>query len=181
MGLAPYGEPTFRDLILSELIDLKEDGSFRLNLRYFDFMAGLTMTNHEFDRLVGGPLRKPEAALTQRHMDLARSIQAVTEEVMLRMARHAHSLTGSRNLCLGGGVALNCVGNGRILREGPFEKIWIQPAAGDAGGALGAALLGWHHYRAQPRGIHGEQDAQRGSLLGPAYDGAQFLNQHAIP
>ncbi len=181
MGLAPYGEPVYRDLILSELIDLKDDGSFRLDLRYFDFMTGLTMTNREFDWLVGGPPRKPEAALTQRHMDLARSIQAVTEEVMLRMARHAHALTGSRHLCLAGGVALNCVGNGRILREGPFEKIWIQPAAGDAGGALGAALLGWHHYQNQPRKISGEEDSQRGSLLGPAYDAAEFLRTAAIP
>ena len=181
MGLAPYGEPVFRDLILSELIDLKPDGSFRLNLRYFDFMAGLTMTNRAFDRLLGGAPRKPEAELTQRHMDMARSIQAVTEEVMLRLARHAYGLTGSRNLCLAGGVALNCVGNGRILREGPFEKIWIQPAAGDAGGALGAALLGWHHYQQQPRKVSGEGDAQRGSFLGPAFDAAEFLKHAAIP
>lgn len=181
MGLAPYGEPVFRDLILSELIDLKPDGSFRLNLRYFDFMTGLTMTNRAFDRLLGGPRRKPEAELTQRHMDMARSIQAVTEEVMLRLARHAHGLTRARNLCLAGGVALNCVGNGRILREGPFERIWIQPAAGDAGGALGAALLGWHHYHQQPRSVSGEGDAQRGSFLGPAYDAAEFLKSAAIP
>ncbi|PYJ11533.1 MAG: hypothetical protein DMF06_02530 [Verrucomicrobia bacterium] len=181
MGLAPYGEPTYRDLILSELLDLKEDGSFRLNLRYFDFMAGLRMTNAAFDRLFGGPPRKPEAELTQRHMNIARSLQAVTEEVMLRLARHAHTLTGERNLCLAGGVALNCVGNGRILREGPFEKIWIQPAAGDAGGALGAALLGWHHYRGQPRKVSGDEDAQRGSFLGPAYDAAEFLKGAAIP
>ena len=181
MGLAPYGEPAFRDLILSELIDLKDDGSFRLNLRYFDFMVGLTMTNGAFDRLFGGPPRKPEAELTQRHMNIARSIQAVTEEVMLRLARHAHALTGARNLCLAGGVALNCVGNGRILREGPFEKIWIQPAAGDAGGALGAALLGWHHYHGQPRKVSGDRDAQRGSFLGPAYDAAEFLKRAAIP
>ncbi len=181
MGLAPYGEPRFQELILSELIDLKEDGAFRLNLRYFDFMAGLTMTNRRFDKLFGDPVRKPETALTQRHMDVARSIQAVTEEVMLRLARHAHALTGSRHLCLAGGVALNCVGNGRVLREGPFEKIWIQPAAGDAGGALGAALLGWHHYQKQPRKISDEADAQRGSFLGPAYDAAEFLKRVAIP
>lgn len=181
MGLAPFGEPVFRDLILSELIDLKEDGSFRLNLRYFDFMAGLTMTNAAFAQLFGGSRRKPEAELTRRHMDLARSIQAVTEEVMLRLARHAHALTGARNLCLAGGVALNCVGNGRILREGPFENIWIQPAAGDAGGALGAALLGWHHYHKQPRNVSGEGDAQRGSFLGPAYDAAEFLRSAAVP
>jgi carbamoyltransferase len=181
MGLAPYGEPAFRDLILSELINLKDDGSFRLNLRYFDFMAGLTMTNAAFDRLFGGPRRKPEAELTPRHMNIARSIQAVTEEVMLRLARHAHALTGARHLCLAGGVALNCVGNGRILREGPFEKIWIQPAAGDAGGALGAALLGWHHYGKQPRKVSGEGDAQRGSFLGPAYNASEFLKRAAIP
>jgi carbamoyltransferase len=181
MGLAPYGEAAFRDLILSELIDLRDDGSFRLNLRYFDFMVGLTMTNATFDRLFGGPRRKPEAALTQRHMNIARSIQAVTGEVMLRLACHAHALTGARNLCLAGGVALNCVGNGRILREGPFEKIWIQPAAGDAGGALGAALLGWHHYHKQPREISGEGDTQRDSFLGPAYDAAEFLKGAAIP
>lgn len=181
MGLAPYGEPVFRDLIFSELIDLKEDGSFRLNLRYFDFMAGLTMTNRAFDRLFGGPPRKPEAELAQRHMDIARSIQAVTEEAMLRLARHAHALSGASNLCLAGGVALNCVGNGRILREGPFEKIWIQPAAGDAGGALGAALLGWHHYYKQPRRVSGDRDAQGGSFLGPVYDAAEVLKRAAIP
>jgi carbamoyltransferase len=181
MGLAPYGEPKFRDLILSELIDLKSDGSFRLNLRYFDFMAGLTMTNRAFDKLFCGPPRKGEAELTQRHMDLARSIQAVAEEVMLRMARHAYELTGERHLCLAGGVALNCVGNGRILREGPFEKIWIQPAAGDAGGALGAALLGWHRYHKQPRQTRDGRDVQGGSFLGPAYQAAQFLKEHAIP
>jgi carbamoyltransferase len=181
MGLAPYGEPKFRDLILSELLDLKSDGSFRLNLRYFDFMAGLTMTNRAFDQLFGGPPRKPEGELTQRHMDLARSIQAVAEEVMLRMARHVHELTGERHLCLAGGVALNCVGNGRILREGLFEKIWIQPAAGDAGGAFGAALIGWHRYHEKPRQVSGQGDAQRGSFLGPAYDAAPFLKEHAIP
>ena len=181
MGLAPYGEPVFRDLILSELIDLKDDESFHLNLRYFDFMAGLTMTNRAFDRLVGGPPRQPEGELTQRHMDLARSIQVVTEEVMLRLARHAHALTGARRLCLAGGVALNCVANGRILREGPFEKIWIQPAAGDAGGALGAALLGWHHYHQKPRAVSGDRDSQAGSFLGPAYDAAEFLTREGIP
>jgi len=181
MGLAPYGEPVFRDLILGELIDLKDDGSFRLNLRYFNFMAGLTMTNRAFDRLVGGARRKPETELTQRHMDLARSIQVVTEEVMLRLARHAHALTAEKNLCLAGGVALNCVANGRILREGPFEKLWIQPAAGDAGGALGAAFLGWHHHQQQPRKISGVGDAQRGSFLGPAYDATAFMQREKIP
>ncbi len=181
MGLAPYGEPKFRELILSELIDLKEDGSFRLNLRYFDFIVGLTMTNRAFDRLVGGPPRKPEAELTQRHMDLARSVQAVTEEVMLRLARRAHSLTGSKQLCLAGGVALNCVGNGRILRESNFDKIWIQPASGDAGGALGAALLSWYHYHQQPRKVEQDRDSQFGSFLGPSYDAADFLRNGSIP
>jgi carbamoyltransferase len=181
MGLAPYGEPTFRETILSELIDLRDDGSFRLNLKYFNFMAGLTMTNQAFDRLFGGPPRKPETGLTQRHMDIARSIQAVTEEVMLRLGRYAHHLVPGRHLCLAGGVALNCVGNGRLLREGPFEEIWIQPAAGDAGGALGAALLGWHHYQDQPRQVSGEGDIQHGSFLGPEYDAREFLKRAAIP
>jgi carbamoyltransferase len=181
MGLAPYGEPAFRDLILSELVDLKDDGSFRLNLRYFDFVAGLRMTNRAFDELFGGPPRKPEAQLTQRHMDMARSLQDVTEEVMLRLARYAQETTGERYLCLAGGVALNCVGNGRILREGPFEKIWIQPAAGDAGGALGAALLGWHKYHGRPRNVVAGIDSQAGSFLGPAYDAAAFLEREAVP
>jgi carbamoyltransferase len=181
MGLAPYGEPKFRDLILSELIDLKSDGSFQLNLDYFGFMAGLTMTNRAFDELFGGPPRKPEAELSQRHMDVARSVQAVAEEVMLAMARHAHELTGERYLCLAGGVALNCVGNGRILREGPFETIWIQPAAGDAGGALGAALVGWHHHQDQPRRGTAGRDSQQGSFLGPAFDPAPLLRRENIP
>ncbi|MEY2502640.1 MAG: carbamoyltransferase [Verrucomicrobiota bacterium] len=181
MGLAPYGEPKFRDLILSELVDLNADGSFRLNLRYFDFMTGLTMTNTAFDRLFGAVPRKPEAELAQLHLDIARSLQAVTEEVMLRMARHAFELTGEPHLCLAGGVALNCVANGRILREGPFEKIWIQPAAGDAGGALGAALLGWHRYHDKPRAAKHQTDSQRGSFLGPNYDAAAFLDREAVP
>jgi carbamoyltransferase len=181
MGLAPYGEPKFRDLILSELVDLKADGSFRLNLRYFDFMTGLTMTNTAFDRLFGAAPRKPEAELAQLHLDIARSLQAVSEEVMLRMARHAFELTGEPHLCLAGGVALNCVANGRILREGPFEKIWIQPAAGDAGGALGAALLGWHRYHDKPRAAKHLTDSQRGSFLGPHYDAAAFLDREAVP
>lgn len=144
MGLAPYGEPRFVDAILTELMDLREDGSFRLNQQYFSYLSGLTMTNGAFSALVGTPPRAPEAKLTQLHMDLARSVQEVCSEVMLRMARHAHRITGIRNLCLAGGVALNCVGNGRLLREGPFDDIWIQPAAGDAGGALGVAQLIWH-------------------------------------
>lgn len=180
MGLAPYGSPTFRETILSELVDLCEDGSFRLNLKYFNFVAGLTMTSPAFDELFGGPPRKPETALMQRHMDLARSIQVVTEEVMLRLGRHAREITGSRRLCLAGGVALNCVGNGRILREGSFDDIWIQPAAGDAGGALGAALLGWHHYHGRPRYVSGKADAQGGSFLGPEYDARAFLKASEI-
>ncbi|MFM1770634.1 MAG: hypothetical protein RJA22_3163 [Verrucomicrobiota bacterium] len=168
MGLAPYGRPVYRDLILRELIDLKEDGSFRLNLRYFNFPVGLTMTNAAFARLFGGPPRRPESALTQRDMDLARSIQEVTEEVLLRLARQVRRETGQRNLCLAGGVALNAVANGRLLREGVFDRVWIQPAAGDAGGALGAALLGWHHVLGQPRAADGVRDAMQGSYLGPA-------------
>ncbi len=181
MGLAPYGEPSFRDLILSELVDLKPDGSFRLNLRYFDFIAGLRMTNRSFDDLFGGPPRQPDGELTPRHLDVARSLQAVTEEIMVGMARQARELTDERHLCLAGGVALNCVGNGRILREGLFEKIWIQPAAGDAGGALGAALLGWHHYHDKPRKVSAGNDSQRGSFLGPAYDAGAFLEREAVP
>jgi carbamoyltransferase len=169
MGLAPYGEPRFVDLIRKHLIDLKEDGSYRLDLRYFDYCAGKQMTSPAFHSLFGGPPRSPESPLTQHHMDLAASIQKVTEEVMLRTARHVHALTGQKNLCLAGGVALNCVGNGRILREGPFERIWIQPAAGDAGGALGAAQFLWHHLLDKPRPVVPD-DSQSGSLLGPHYD-----------
>ena len=168
MGLAPYGEPRFADVIRERLIDLKQDGSFRIDLDYFNYCQGLTMTSKRFERLFGGPPRKPESPLTQREMDLAASIQTVTEEIMLRAATHVHERTGARNLCLAGGVALNCVGNGRLLREGPFEKIWIQPAAGDAGGALGVALFIWHQLLGNPRSAR-SGDAQRGSLLGPAY------------
>ena len=168
MGLAPYGEPRYRDLILRELVDLKEDGSLRLNLSYFPYCHGLTMTGRKFARLFGGPRRRPETPLTQREMDMAASIQAVTEEAMLRAARHVHKETGAKHLVLAGGVALNCVGNGRILRESPFESIWIQPAAGDAGGALGAALFVWHQLLGNERSSDG-QDIQAGSLLGPAY------------
>ncbi len=184
MGLAPYGEPRYKDLILSELLDLKEDGSFKMNMDYFDYCAGLTMTSRKFDRLFGGPPRKPESRLTQRDMDLARSVQEVTEEIMLRMARHVHRVTGQRRLCLAGGVALNCVGNGKILRNGPFDAIWIQPAAGDAGGALGAALFVWHQYLEHERRADGTRDFQQGSLLGPAYgngDLRRYLTGNAIP
>jgi len=169
MGLAPYGEPKYVDLIYRELMDLREDGSFTLNQKYFNYLSGLTMTNEAFDRLFGGPPRVPESKLTQKEMDLARSVQDVCEEVMLRMARTLHRDTGLNNLCMAGGVALNCVGNGRLLREGPFENIWIQPAAGDAGGALGVAQLIWHRYCAQPRTVVPGRDSMRGSYLGPSF------------
>ncbi len=168
MGLAPYGDPKYRDLILGTLIDLKEDGSFRLNLDYFDYCTGLRMTNSRFDELFDGPARGPKELLTQKHMDLAASIQAVTEEVMLRLTR-ALAKEGSRNLCLAGGVALNCVANGKVLRDGAFENIWVQPAAGDAGGALGAALTAYHSFQNQPRHVNGVMDAMEGSYLGPSY------------
>ena len=167
MGLAPYGEPKYVDLILEKLIDLKADGSFRMDMAYFNYCQGLTMTNRRFDRLFGGPPRKPESPLTDREMDIAASIQSVTEEIMLRMARHVHAETGLKHLCLAGGVALNCVANGRILREGPFEDIWIQPAAGDAGGALGVAAFIWHQLLDIPRTPQ-PFDSQHGSYLGPA-------------
>ena len=168
MGLAPYGEPKYVQKILDELIDLREDGSVRLNMQYFNYCQGLTMTNRAFDRLFGAPPREPEALLTQREMDLARSVQEVVEEAMLRMARFVHKQTGEKNLCMAGGVALNCVGNGRVLREGPFENIWIQPAAGDAGGALGGALSVWHQYLGNPRkAVSG--DTMKGSYLGPSF------------
>jgi carbamoyltransferase len=175
MGLAPYGKPIYRDLILNELIDLKEDGSFKLNMKYFSYPAGLRMTNSRFERLFDGPPRKPEGPLTQREMDMARSIQDVTEEIMLRCARHVHKETGQECLCLAGGVALNCVGNGRILRESPFREIWIQPASSDAGGALGAALLTWHQYLGKDREVEGTRDSQHGSYLGPEYSNEQIL------
>jgi carbamoyltransferase len=184
MGLAPYGEPRYVDLILRELIDLKEDGSFRLNMRYFGYGAGLRMTNARFERLFGGPPRRPESLLTQREMDLARSIQDVTEEIMFRMARHVRQATGMKHLCLAGGVALNCVANGRILREGVFDNLWIQPAAGDAGGALGAALLVWHQYLENPREADGHNDSQHGSYLGPTFpstDIRRFLAERGVP
>ena len=169
MGLAPYGVPRYRDVILSKLIDLKEDGTFRLDMAYFNFATGLTMTNARFARLFGGPRREPESELTQREMDLAASIQLVTEEIVLRLARTLHRETGERNLCLAGGVALNCVANGRLLREGPFDDIWIQPAAGDAGGALGAALVAHYGTPGVTRAVSGMADAMQGSYLGPAY------------
>ncbi len=182
MGLAPYGRPVYRDKILSHLIDLKEDGSFRMDMSYFNYCQGLTMTSRKFHDLFGSPPRKPESKLTQREMDLAASIQEVTEEVMLRTARHVQRETGLKNLVLAGGVALNCVGNGRILREGPFENIWIQPAAGDAGGALGTALFIWHQLLENPREKR-ETDVQKGSLLGPDFSDEQitsFLEKQGV-
>ncbi|MEW6532915.1 MAG: carbamoyltransferase [Thermodesulfobacteriota bacterium] len=184
MGLAPYGEPKYVDVIMKELIDIKEDGSFKLNVDNFTYPYGLTMTGRAFEKLFGGPPRRPEAKLTQREMDLARSIQVVTEEVMLRTARHIHKMTGEKYLTLAGGVALNCVGNGRILREGPFEDIWIQPAAGDAGGALGAALFLWHQLLGNERVTDDVHDSQMGSYLGPEYSEQEireFLESHGYP
>jgi len=170
MGLAPYGEAKYKDLILDNLIDVKPDGSFRLNQDYFDYCTGLSMTNAKFETLFGGPARRPEEELTQKHMDLAASVQAVTEEVMLRLTRSLAKETGAKNLCLAGGVALNCVANGKILKDGAFENVWVQPAAGDAGGALGAALAVHYHYGANPRRVQKGQDAMAGSYLGPQFD-----------
>ncbi len=184
MGLAPYGEPKYVDLIRDNLLDLRPDGSFRLNLSYFGYLDGLTMTNDKFARLFGGPARKSESEITQREMDIARSIQVVTEEIVLAMARHARELTGEDSLCLAGGVALNCVANGRLLREGIFRNIWIQPAAGDAGGALGAALLASHQIHHAPRQTDGTRDAMQGSLLGPDIEDPAveaFLKSHGYP
>jgi len=169
MGLAPYGEAKYTSLILNQLVDLKDDGSFKLQMKYFGYCYGMKMTNFRFDKLFGGPARKPESKITQKEMDIAASIQKVTEEIMLKMCRHAHKVTGMDNLCLAGGVALNCVGNGRILREGPFKRVWIQPASGDAGGALGAALVAWYKYLGRERLVNEERDRQQASLLGPYY------------
>jgi len=169
MGLAPYGEPKYVDTIYRELIELREDGSFHLNQKYFNYLTGLTMTNGAFDELFGGPPRVPESKLTQREMDLARSVQVVCEDAMLRMARALHRETGLEDLCLAGGVALNCVANGRLLREGPFKRLWIQPAAGDAGGALGVAQLIWHRACERPRTVVPGKDAMKGAYLGPDF------------
>jgi carbamoyltransferase len=168
MGLAPYGEPKYVKLLLDNVVNLREDGSLTLNQKYFDYLGGLTMTNGAFDRLFGAPPRVPETHLVQRDLDIARSVQEVCEEAMLRMARTAHRLTGMDQLCLAGGVALNCVGNGRILREGPFERLWIQPASGDAGGALGIAQLVWHRHLSSPRTVN-SQDSMKGAYLGPDF------------
>lgn len=180
MGLAPYGQPIYKDRILGHVLDLKPDGSFRMDMSYFNYCQGLTMTSEKFHKLFGGPPREAESEVTQREMDLAASVQAVTEEVMLRMAQHVHETTGLKNLVLAGGVALNCVANGRILREGPFENLWIQPAAGDAGGALGTALFIWHQLLEKPR-TPSTPDQQHGSFLGPQFSDAeiqQTLSQH---
>lgn len=184
MGLAPYGEPKYVKAIYDHLIDLKPDGTFRMNMEYFDYCTGLTMTSRKFDGILGGPPRRAESQLGQREMDLARSVQEVTEEVMLRLSRTLHRETGVDHMCLAGGVALNCVGNGRILREGPFKGLWIQPAAGDAGGALGAALTTWYQYEGQPRQSNGREDKMRGSYLGPSFTNNEieaYLQGSAIP
>ena len=170
MGLAPYGEPRYVGLIKAHLIDIKPDGTFRLDMRYFNYATGLTMTNRRFNALFGGPPRQPEAELTQREMDIAASIQVVTEEIVLKLANTIHAELGTEHLCLAGGVALNCVANGRLEREGPFRSVWIQPAAGDAGGALGAALATWHQYLDQPRVADDQNDVMRGAYLGKAFD-----------
>ena len=176
MGLAPYGTPKYKDLILKELVDLKEDGSIRLDLSYFDFLGGLKMTNQRFAQLFDGPPRQPETEITQREMDIAASIQVVTEEAVLRMVNQVYRETKQKNLCIAGGVALNCVANGRVLREGPFEDIWIQPAAGDAGGALGAALCVWHRYLGNARTNNSGKDCQQGSYLGPCFSKETIKN-----
>lgn len=184
MGLAPYGDPKYVQQIYDHLVDLKEDGSFKMNMEYFDYCAGLTMTNKKFADLFGGAPRKPETLLTQRELDLARSVQDVTEEIMMRMARHVKKITGEENLCLAGGVALNCVANGKLLRSGMFNDIWIQPAAGDAGGAVGAAYIAFHHYLNNPAKPKTGRDEQHGSYLGPAYDDdaiERFLQEYKLP
>jgi carbamoyltransferase len=184
MGLAPYGEPAYVDLIKDKLITIREDGSFRLDMDYFGYLDGLTMTNDRFAELFGGPRRLPEEPITSREMDLARSIQVVTEDVMLKMARYARSVTGKSRLCLAGGVALNCVANGHLLRSGMYDDIWIQPAAGDAGGAQGAALYSWYHILGNPRQADNEHDFIRGSLLGPGFTRDQiqaFLDENGLP
>lgn len=184
MGLAPYGEPKYVDIILDNLIDLKKDGSFKLNLKYFDYCGGMKMTNGHFNRLFGGSARRKESVIEQRHMDMAKSVQVVTEMGMMNMAGYIHKQTGMENLCLAGGVALNCVANGKLLREGPFKNIWIQPASSDAGGALGAALIAWHEYLEVPRHIENNKDAQKSSLLGPCFSDDEiktYLDENSVP
>lgn len=184
MGLAPYGKPVYTDIIYENLLDLRADGSFRLNLDCFGYLDGLTMTSNRFDELFGGPPRRSESDLTQREMDLAASIQVVTEEIVLRMARHAREITGEKYLCMAGGVALNCVANGRLLREGIFDDIWIQPAAGDAGGALGCALVAWHQVKGNPRMTDNRRDQMQGACLGPGFSDDEigaFLQAKGYP
>lgn len=184
MGLAPYGQPKYAAKILDNLIDVKEDGSFKLDMKYFNYCTGLTMTNSRFEALFGQKPRKPEAEITQFHMDIASSIQSVTELVIGRMARHLHGITGCTNLCMAGGVALNCVANGKLLADGPFEKIWVQPSATDAGGALGAALAVWHNHLGNGRAVNNIDDSQAASLLGPSFTDdeiAAYLDAAAIP
>jgi carbamoyltransferase len=180
MGLAPYGEPRFKDLILDKIVDLKEDGTFRLDQQYFDYCTGLRMTNDRFAALFGGKPRKPEELLTQHHMDLAASVQAVTEEIVLRLGRSVKKETGARNICLAGGVALNCVANGKLLRERLFDNIWVQPAAGDAGGAVGAAFAAYHGFMGQPRKLNGAMDGMAGSYLGPAFGDEEIARRLAV-
>ena len=177
MGLAPYGEPKYAKLIRDHLIDIKEDGSFALDMSFFDYCTGLTMTNERFNTLFGGPPRKPESELTQREMDLAASIQAITEEVVIKLAKGIAKTTGEKNLCLAGGVALNCVANGKLLRENVFERIWVQPAAGDAGGALGAALGAYHLMLKKPRSIRARQDGMKGTYLGPDFSEQEIIRR----
>jgi carbamoyltransferase len=177
MGLAPYGEPRFKNLILDKIVDLKEDGTFRLDQQYFDYCTGLRMTNDKFADLFGGPVRKPEEMLNQTHMDLAASVQAVTEEIVVRLGRSVKKETGAKNICLAGGVALNCVANGKLLRENIFEKIWIQPAAGDAGGAVGAAYAAYHGFMGQPRKLNGHMDGMAGSYLGPVFEDDEIVER----
>ena len=182
MGLAPYGKPEYTKIILGHLIDLREDGSFRMNQDYFDYLGGLTMINKKFEDLFGAPTRKPETNLTQKEMDIASSLQEVTEEIMLRMSRHIRSVTGMKNLCLAGGVALNCVGNGKILKEKVFHELWIQPAAGDAGGALGVAMCIWYQVLGNKRQVK-KGDAMKGAYLGPRYTNdslIEFLKDREI-
>ena len=180
MGLAPYGEPKYKDLILDKIVDLKEDGTFRLDQSYFDYCTGLRMTNDKFADLFGGPARKPDKELlVQKHMDLAASIQAVTEEIVLRLARSVQKETGAKNICLAGGVALNCVANGKLLREKIFDGIWVQPAAGDAGGAVGAAYAAYHGFLGQARKLNGHLDAMAGSYLGPEFSDAECAERLA--
>jgi len=184
MGLAPYGRPRYKDLIYAELVDVKDDGSLRFNMSYFDFLAGLRMTNKRMEKLFGGPRRRPESEITQREMDIAASIQLVIEETLMKMAGHVFRETRQPYLCLAGGVTLNCVANGRLLREGPFDDLWIQPAAGDAGGALGAALSVWHRYLGKPRQVPSRGDRQGGSYLGPRYSNdaiVGFLDKAGYP